>query len=331
MPRASGEAARTIKFPLIRPMPPHLAVAGLRLPQGRSANRPVLPSRKAGSGICAAAATVFYHSYLPTAELNTFMTDLDKAFHELFAVETADSAHQIDEIHQLRYEVYCLDKAFENAESFPDGRERDQYDAHSVHGLVRHQRSRRAIAGVRLVLSQPTHNPVAFPMEGLCLQALGTAGRNALRTVPRAQVAELSRFAVSRDFRRRLGESDTPSGASDRVRYIDQAGGQRSMPYITLGLFAAIVRLSQAQGITHWMAVMEPALLRLLQRFGIRFTHVGQTVEYHGRRKPVFDDAATVLAGIRQERPDVWEFITDHGRYTVQPEGARPRVTAVNA
>jgi N-acyl amino acid synthase of PEP-CTERM/exosortase system len=254
------------------------------------------------------------------------MNEVSNSFYKAFNVEMAESPSQVDEIYELRYAVYCLDREFENAVCFPDGREHDVYDTHSVHGLVRHQRTGNVIAGVRLVLSQPRPERYPFPMEGVCLQALTPAGRHVLKDVPRAQVAELSRFAVSREFRRRLGEADTPSGVSDRIRYIDQADGHRNLPYITLGLFAAIVRLSEAQGITHWMAVMEPALLRLLQRFGIRFKHVGHTVNYHGRRKPVFDEAANVLEGIKRERPDVWAFITDEGRYSV--ERRKPLLTA---
>ena len=249
------------------------------------------------------------------------MNEVSSSFYKSFNVEMAESSRQIEEIYELRYDVYCLDRAFEDAACFPDRREHDEYDTHSAHGMVRHKHTGKPIAGVRLVLSQSPQERQAFPMEGVCLQALTPAGRYGLRNVPRAQVAELSRFAVSREFRRRLGESDTPSGASDRISYIDQAEGHRNLPYITLGLFAAIVRLSAAQGITHWIAVMEPALLRLLQRFGIRFKHVGHTVDYHGRRKPVFDEAANVLAGIKRERPDVWAFITDDGRYSVDHPG----------
>ncbi|QCF27024.1 PEP-CTERM/exosortase system-associated acyltransferase [Hydrocarboniclastica marina] len=243
------------------------------------------------------------------------MNEVSNSFYKSFDVEMAESPRQVEEAYELRYDVYCLDREFENAQCFPDKREHDEFDRHSVHGLVRHTRTGKAIAGVRLVMSRSPHERAPFPMEGACLEALTPAGRHVLRSTPRAQVAELSRFAVSREFRRRLGELDTPSGASDRIRYIDQADGHRNLPYITLGLFAAIVRLSDLHGITHWMAVMEPALLRLLQRFGIRFKHVGHIVNYHGRRKPVFDEAAAVLEGIRRDRPDVWAFITDDGRY----------------
>jgi N-acyl amino acid synthase of PEP-CTERM/exosortase system len=60
---------------------------------------------------------------------------------------------------------------------------------------------------------------------------------------------------------------------------------------------------------------MEPAQLRLLKRFGVEFDHVGPTIDYHGRRRPAFTEAASLVEGIRKKRPDVWSLITESGRY----------------
>lgn len=244
--------------------------------------------------------------------------DISAHFYSSFELEMAQTERQIDEVFALRYQVYCLDRPFEDPNAFPDKRERDSFDTRAVHGLVRHRHTREAIATVRLILSRPEVGEGQFPMEVPCMNAFDGTARHALLSCQRDQVAELSRFAVSRHFRRRLGESDSPSGASDRINYEDPAAeGQRAMPYITLGLFAVIVRLSHEYDVGHWLAVMEPSLLRLLRRFGIEFTHVGQLVEYHGRRRPVFSTIPALLAGIRRDRPDVWEFVTDSGRYGV--------------
>ncbi|QCF25320.1 PEP-CTERM/exosortase system-associated acyltransferase [Hydrocarboniclastica marina] len=254
---------------------------------------------------------VLEHEYHPR-----IVNDISAHFYKSFALEPVETARQRQEMFQLRYQVYCLDRSFENPSDFPDQCERDLYDARAVHGLVRHKQSGIAIATVRLVLSQPSLGRGEFPMEANCLDALNGESRHQLGVVPREHLGELSRFAVSRNFRRRLGEADNPVGVSDRINYEDpEAEGNRALPYLTLGLFALIVRLSVAYDLSHWIAVMEPALIRLLRRFGINFANVGQTVDYHGRRKPVFSDISTVLTGIRRQRPDVWSFITDAGRY----------------
>jgi N-acyl amino acid synthase of PEP-CTERM/exosortase system len=79
---------------------------------------------------------------------------------------------------------------------------------------------------------------------------------------------------------------------------------------VRLGLIHGIVRLSHEMGLTHWCAIMEPALLRLLQMNAIRFNPLGPTVEYHGIRQPTYGHIKTVLNRIRCEQCDVWNYIT---------------------
>lgn len=241
--------------------------------------------------------------------------DVSSIFNAAFGVELATTTEAINEVLEVRYQVYCIDRPFEDPNCFTNKREHDSFDPRSVHALIRHNASRQSVAAVRLVLAGDQPRDSHFPMEAPCVHRMSPAAQQALAITPRHRVAELSRLAVSREFRRRLNENQTTSGLSDQVCYTDNDGGQRAMPYISLGLFAAIVQMSVKHGITHWLAVMEPTLLRLLKRYGINFDHVGPTLDYHGRRKPVFTEAASLLEGIRQQRPDVWALITESGRF----------------
>ena len=80
-----------------------------------------------------------------------------------------------------------------------------------------------------------------------------------------------------------------------------------------LGLMQAIVSMSVRRGKTHWCAVMEPTLLRMLHAMGICFTPIGPLVEYHGQRQPCTGDIARMLDGVKRERPDFWDVITSGG------------------
>jgi N-acyl amino acid synthase of PEP-CTERM/exosortase system len=144
-----------------------------------------------------------------------------------------------------------------------------------------------------------------------------------VHAVPRARFGEISRFAVSKQFRRRHTEADFIEGISPHVPYFDAGqpvmNHRRVMPYVTLGLFAAVIRLSVRYGVTHWFAVMEPTLLRLLRAFGIHFPAIGPVVEYHGRRQPTLAVGTEVAERARQERPDVWDLVTDRGRNLPPP------------
>jgi N-acyl amino acid synthase of PEP-CTERM/exosortase system len=254
------------------------------------------------------------------------MPSLRKLFHEYFEVQNADSANLINESFRIRYQVYCLENPFEDPAQFPDQMEKDHYDDRSVHSVIKHNKSGMVAATVRLVLPGEKNSDELFPIEEFCPDAIKNID-DVLKTIPRDEIAEISRFAVSKEFKRRLNEQGTIAGVSpDAESYPDlkNAGSDkralRLFPHISLGLFQGIVRMSAANNIKYWYAVMEPPLLRLLTRFGIHFSPIGPVVNYHGERQPCFAIASEVMSGIYHQRRDVWELITDDGKIWPAPE-----------
>ena len=73
--------------------------------------------------------------------------------------------------------------------------------------------------------------------------------------------------------------------------------------------------MSLAHDVTYWCAAMEPTWLRLLTRLGIHFDKIGPIVDYHGRRQPCYIPLKTLLGRVNEERPDVWDVLTDGGRH----------------
>ncbi|WP_166259966.1 PEP-CTERM/exosortase system-associated acyltransferase [Marinobacter salicampi] len=248
-------------------------------------------------------------------QLHQTQEDVSTIFNSVFNVQLATSPEVINEVYEVRYQVYCIDRPFEDPNCFADKREHDSYDPRSAHALIRHRITGDSVAAVRLVMTGDNPENADFPMEGHCVPHMDLDAQSAIAEAPREKIAEISRMAVSREFRRRLNEDKSVSGISDSAYYSDSENGKRAMPYISLGLFAAILQMSVKHGITHWMAVMEPAQLRLLKRFGVEFDHVGPVIEYHGRRRPAFTEAASLIEGIRLRRPDVWSLITADGKY----------------
>ena len=80
-----------------------------------------------------------------------------------------------------------------------------------------------------------------------------------------------------------------------------------------LGLIQILLQMSAQHGITHWCALMEPTLLRMLAGMGIRFKPIGPLVEHHGLRQPCSADIAQVLQAVKRERPAFWEVLTCGG------------------
>jgi N-acyl-L-homoserine lactone synthetase len=198
-------------------------------------------------------------------------------------VEVAQTSLQVTEAQRLRYKVYCEERSFEPG---ADGLEQDPYDVHSRHVIVRSKNNGAIYGTVRIVLSNATGGQDSYPMSRICEP-------HVLAPLPVSATGEISRFALTRD---RQGIS---AAASALMR---------------LFLMRGIVAVSGAHCLTHWCAIMETSLLRLLRATAIHFEAVGPTVEFHGTRQPAVGGIATVLGRIRLEQPLVWGFITDDGQ-----------------
>jgi N-acyl amino acid synthase of PEP-CTERM/exosortase system len=219
-------------------------------------------------------------------------------------VVQAHSAELLDEVFRLRFQVYCLERGFENATEYPDGRERDDDDRRSAHFLVLYRPTRTAeemaVGTVRLILPRAGADLPVFKM--LAEQERRKVG------LPLGSTAEVSRFAVPRAFRRRLEEDfgnslDNASAASNATR--------RVLNLLNFWLIRAVVMMTASEGVTHIVAMMEPALLRLLRPLGIEFHPMGRIVEHHGLRQPGWAAMAKVTDRIRRCRPELWELAFD--------------------
>lgn len=248
------------------------------------------------------------------------MTSLKTVFDQYFDVEPADSPELRDIAYQLRYQVYCTETGFEDAACFPTLREQDVYDWHSTHSLLRHKASGEYAGTVRLILPNPDDFRQPFPIEAKAGLYFDLSKVQPSK-LPRQYVAEISRLAITRRFLSRVGDVGQRSG----VAIADENGHaqtdeHRRFPHIILGLYMAVVRMSAEHDISHWYAMMEPSLARLLQRFGIYFQAVGPVMHYRGQRQPYLGAVEDVLAGIHRMRPEIWAFLTENGKYYAAPK-----------
>jgi N-acyl amino acid synthase of PEP-CTERM/exosortase system len=193
----------------------------------------------------------------------------------------------------------------EDPSDSPEGFEQDQLDAHALHTLLIHRPSETYVGTVRLILPDAEENGLEFPIKTVCDKSLL---RENNENLPQDYTAEISRFAVSKSFRRRDGDGQTTVGG-----YNDDEDPRRLIPHISLGLMQAIVDMARRGGVTHLCAMMEPALLRMLSRLGIHFNNLGPRVEYHGTRQPCYSDLDLLLTRTWIERREVWEILTRDG------------------
>ena len=220
----------------------------------------------------------------------TLTTAIASASSEL-VVQLADTPAQVQEALRLRHQVYCLERGYEPGQ---DGIETDAYDAHSSHVVLRLAACGTVIGTARLILPRAAKRSDSFPMQAVC------AGER-FSALPFLDTAEISRFSLSKE---RRGMSTAATSLS------------------RLALVRGLVQLSQQEGITHWCAVMERTLLRLLRASGIHFEHMGPLVEYHGLRQPAFCDLGAMLRRMAQEQPEIWDSVTANGAFAPFAEAA---------
>jgi N-acyl amino acid synthase of PEP-CTERM/exosortase system len=252
------------------------------------------------------------------------MANYLSTFSQHFEIVPALTQEQIQQSQRLRFQVYCHERQILKKEQYPDGIEVDIFDWRSVHALLRHRATGQLAATVRLMLSNQDEPNAEFPIEKR-LQYPVYYKDIEVRNLPRSSIAEISRFAISKQFRHRAGDDNfeyedvayrdrrapvisTPSPINRRA-----AESRRSFPHISLGLIRAIVQMSAANNVQYWYAAMELSFIRLLERFGIHFLPLGPAVDYFGCRQPCIASVNELLECIALERPDVWAFITDEG------------------
>jgi len=227
-------------------------------------------------------------------------------FSNYFEIIPANTPQLLDAVYQLRYQVYCVETGFEDPKLYPQQLEMDEFDRYSVHSLLRHRQTGIYAGTVRLILPRMDIEK-CFPIHQVTKHPLYLDHEQ----FPRATVAEISRIAISKEFRKRLGEFSSPSAISQASEIIDSRDERRIIPHIVLGLVAGLVRMSVENGIKHWFCVVEQPLLRLFYRYGLRLIPCGHLIEYHGKRQPCYTHLNQLLETVHKEQPSIWELITD--------------------
>ena len=234
---------------------------------------------------------------------------LSALYDQYFSVVPASTPELLDAAHALRYQVYCVEHAFEERSSQTGEREVDSYDSHSVHAVLIYKPTNTVVGCVRLILPHEVAGVSHLPMRRL----LSEEDRLRLDQYPITKTAEISRYAVSKAFRRREGEALYPdAGFFDFPR----KEARRLLPHMSVGLVRGVARLAGEHGIEHVCAAMVPGLVRLLDRFGLSFERLGSVVDYHGARQPSIAACGDLLAGMADRHAEYYRIVAPdyHGR-----------------
>lgn len=204
-------------------------------------------------------------------------------FETYFDVVPAYSDALRDEVFRIRYAVYAEELGWEDVDAFPEKREIDEYDARSVHCLLKHNPTDQYIGCVRLVLGDALAPEAPLPIEAAYERTFTPEGLHGNPGAERGTYGEISRIAVVSAFRHRPGEQNIPETTIEGDKRFDPRG-RRRFPHIALGLYLAAAAVSMSRDLRVVLAMMEPKLARRLRIFGIVFEQVADPIEHHGLR-----------------------------------------------
>lgn len=208
-----------------------------------------------------------------------------------FSVVPATSFRLLDAAYALRYQVYCVERAYEDCSNQRAQRETDAYDSHSVHAVLIYRVTGKVVGCVRLILPRAPHGLSSLPIRAL----LDQNARAMLDKCDPGRTAEVSRYAVSKMFRHREGDNLYPDLQSMDCGARDF---RRLVPHLSLGLLRGVATLAAERGVRTICAAIAPSLLRSLRRWGLSFEPLGPLVEYHGLRQPCIADCERLLSGM---------------------------------
>ena len=225
---------------------------------------------------------------------------------ELFNYNVVDGregfSSSLSALCQLRYQVYVNEWGYESPEDHPGGLERDEYDQHSIHFYACPKHSDDVIGAARIILGSERPLPIERHFD---IDQLPSGVR-------REQSAEISRLAVSKEFRchaidRAIYRTKQIAAKHMHLSMDNDHDFRRHCEHqLVRGMYINIYRQGRLRGLTHFTAVMTRGLYIILKRWGINFIQLGPEQDYHGIRAPYLVSLDSIAHSWERMDPDLY-------------------------
>jgi len=200
-----------------------------------------------------------------------------EAHFEVFFADTA-AARKIH--YQIRYEVYCEERGFEDSTAFSEKEEIDSFDKRAVHFIVRDIESRHWVAAMRLVL----------PGDLLPINSLCKLDNEFSTDFINGEFAEISRLCIKREAFCSDHAEEAHEGKKEGILERRSLGKRRVATEIIFRFIYAAYDYSNQNGISYWYFLATPALGRMVSMAKIPFSPAGPACNHNGIRIPYFAD-----------------------------------------
>ena len=231
-------------------------------------------------------------------------------YEKLFETRFAHTDEERTQAFQVRYEVYCAEYGFEEAQKFSDKMERDAFDQCAQHALLIHRPSQKAVGTVRIIPPNIHDLELSFPLqESFSCKQLSNA--NNIK-----RMCEISRLCILKDFRGKssFGQNNSKNTEKTKRDKVCDALASKLIKFGPIGLLRSCYEMSLDRKLDSACAVLETRLIRSLRRLGICCQPLGPVIDYHGQRQPILIDFIETASNMQAQNKGMWEMITYNGR-----------------
>lgn len=232
--------------------------------------------------------------------------NLGDAYKQYFEIIPAYTDGMKEKVYRIRHQVYCEDLKFEAPR--PNGLETDDYDAHSLHLLIRSKQTGDFVGCTRIVRARPGAPEHPLPFEKTCAATLDRSIVDPSR-LPREAIAEVSRLAVVAKYRRRkddekkepLPVQDSDFGTPAQPRF----------PYIPIALYLGTIELARINNIKTLFVLTQRRLATHFRRLGVNIRLIGDAVEHRGERVPSMLDIDDIIKNMKAMARPLYRVVAD--------------------
>ncbi len=212
---------------------------------------------------------------------------LHQEFSGNYIIEPAISPQLKHEALRIRHQVYCEELSWESSNRVEQ--ERDDYDGHSLHCLLRLKASGDSIGCIRIVFpADPASAGIRESYGEVStvgqLPFMEVCGEGLRDNFPGTDVscAEVSRLAILENHRK----------SAKKVLGIN-------FPLMATSLYMAVLHLAKVQKIEHLYILASPALVLQLKFLGVQLEQIGDAIDHKGVRIPYIIHVDMVLSEMR--------------------------------
>jgi N-acyl-L-homoserine lactone synthetase len=196
-----------------------------------------------------------------------------KSFFRKFSCYITSDSKELEELYRIRYEVYCKEYGYIPEEKTKNNMEFDEWDAHSVHFIIRDIK-KEISATVRLILNSQANFPIQkhfkFDVN--------------FNHFDLNKAAEISRLIVIRKYRK-----------------------HHLMFLLIKGIYIYIKK----NNIEHIFSVMDDKLFPLLTSLGVPFKKIGPPSLYQGLTFPCILNCKEFETQLKTTNKRLFHYLTE--------------------